>query len=62
MKVSGDVRFCYLLRSSRAMLLQIGDCVGVYWRPNFENNILYPYLPPHITKPKVLVPIPVLAV
>mmetsp|Transcript_29450 Transcript_29450/g.70134 ORF Transcript_29450/g.70134 Transcript_29450/m.70134 type:complete len:242 (-) Transcript_29450:383-1108(-) len=31
---------------------EIGDCVGIYWRPNFENNILYPYLPPHITKPK----------
>mmetsp|Transcript_28768 Transcript_28768/g.81019 ORF Transcript_28768/g.81019 Transcript_28768/m.81019 type:complete len:235 (+) Transcript_28768:177-881(+) len=31
---------------------EIGDCAGVYWRPNFENNVLYPYLPPHITKPK----------
>ncbi|KAL1816429.1 hypothetical protein DCAR_0520823 [Daucus carota subsp. sativus] len=30
---------------------QIGECVGVWWRPNFETY-LYPYCPPHITKPK----------
>lgn len=34
------------------MSLQIGECVGIWWRPNFET-ILYPYCPPHITKPKV---------
>lgn len=42
---------------------EVGDCAGIYWRPNFENNILYPYLPPHITKPKeckklFIVPLP----
>ncbi|KAJ3693009.1 hypothetical protein LUZ60_012104 [Juncus effusus] len=30
---------------------QIGDCVAVWWRPNFET-VMYPYCPPHITKPK----------
>ena len=30
---------------------EIGDCVGCFYRPNFEN-LMYPYLPPHITKPK----------
>lgn len=30
---------------------EVGECIGVYWRPNFET-ILYPYLPPHITRPK----------
>ncbi|KAL4621880.1 hypothetical protein ACB092_06G259900 [Castanea dentata] len=32
---------------------QIGECVGVaiWWRPNFET-VMYPYCPPHITKPK----------
>ena len=32
--------------------LQIGECVAIWWRPNFET-IMYPYCPPHITKPKV---------
>ncbi|ORZ29616.1 Cleavage/polyadenylation specificity factor subunit 5 [Catenaria anguillulae PL171] len=27
------------------------ECVGQWWRPNFET-FLYPYLPPHITRPK----------
>ncbi|KAJ9539664.1 hypothetical protein OSB04_026170 [Centaurea solstitialis] len=31
--------------------LQIGECVAIWWRPNFET-IMYPYCPPHITKPK----------
>lgn len=31
--------------------LQIGECVGTFWRPNFDVN-MYPYLPAHITKPK----------
>ncbi|KAJ8448702.1 hypothetical protein Cgig2_010589 [Carnegiea gigantea] len=31
--------------------LQIGECVGIWWRPNFET-VMYPYCPPHITKPK----------
>ncbi|KAF3796229.1 Pre-mRNA cleavage factor Im subunit 2, partial [Nymphaea thermarum] len=30
---------------------QIGECVAIWWRPNFET-IMYPYSPPHITKPK----------
>uniref|UniRef100_A0A0K8SJ25 Cleavage and polyadenylation specificity factor subunit 5 n=1 Tax=Lygus hesperus TaxID=30085 RepID=A0A0K8SJ25_LYGHE len=29
----------------------IEDTVGNWWRPNFEPPI-YPYIPPHITKPK----------
>jgi hypothetical protein len=33
--------------------LQIGECVGTWWRPNFDT-VLYPYLPPHITRPKEL--------
>lgn len=32
--------------------LQIGECVANWWRPNFET-VMYPYCPPHITKPKV---------
>eukprot|EP01018_Ginkgo_biloba_P004131 Gb_25304 [translate_table: standard] len=34
-----------------SLFLQIGECVGVWWRPNFET-MMYPYCPPHITKPK----------
>ncbi|KAM7258241.1 hypothetical protein ACFE04_013982 [Oxalis oulophora] len=30
---------------------QVGDCMGMWWRPDFES-ILYPYLPPNIKKPK----------
>jgi len=30
---------------------EIGEVLGTFWRPNFEPH-LYPYLPPHITKPK----------
>ncbi|KAL3575783.1 hypothetical protein D5086_023884 [Populus alba] len=30
---------------------QVGECVAIWWRPNFET-IMYPYCPPHITKPK----------
>ncbi|KAK1399545.1 Pre-mRNA cleavage factor Im 25 kDa subunit [Heracleum sosnowskyi] len=30
---------------------EIGECVGTWWRPNFET-VMYPYCPPHITKPK----------
>ncbi|URE16859.1 Cleavage and polyadenylation specificity factor [Musa troglodytarum] len=30
---------------------QIGECVGTWWRPNFET-FLYPQCPPHVTKPK----------
>lgn len=30
---------------------EVGECAGVWWRPNFDT-VFYPYLPPHITKPK----------
>ncbi|XP_020574770.1 pre-mRNA cleavage factor Im 25 kDa subunit 2 isoform X1 [Phalaenopsis equestris] len=30
---------------------QVGECVAIWWRPNFET-VMYPYCPPHITKPK----------
>ncbi|KAF8061923.1 CFIS2 [Scenedesmus sp. PABB004] len=29
----------------------VGECVGAWVRPNFDS-VLYPYLPPHITRPK----------
>ncbi|KAJ9439780.1 Pre-mRNA cleavage factor Im 25 kDa subunit 2 [Diplonema papillatum] len=29
----------------------ISECVSVWYRPNFEA-LMYPYIPPHITKPK----------
>ena len=30
---------------------RVGDCLGTYYRPNFEN-MMYPYCPPHIARPK----------
>ncbi|KAE8722477.1 Cleavage and polyadenylation specificity factor subunit 5 [Hibiscus syriacus] len=30
---------------------QISEAVAICWRPNFET-MMYPYCPPHITKPK----------
>jgi cleavage and polyadenylation specificity factor subunit 5 len=30
---------------------QVGECIGQYWRPNFDHH-MYPYLPAHITRPK----------
>jgi len=30
---------------------QIGECLSVWWRPNFET-FMYPYTPAHVTKPK----------
>ncbi|SNX82045.1 probable CF25 - polyadenylation factor [Melanopsichium pennsylvanicum] len=30
---------------------EIQDCLAQWWRPNFET-FMYPYAPPHITKPK----------
>jgi cleavage and polyadenylation specificity factor subunit 5 len=32
-------------------LFQVGELLCTHWRPNFET-MQYPYLPPHITKPK----------
>lgn len=31
----------------------IGDCIAQWWRPNHET-FLYPYLPPHCSRPKEL--------
>lgn len=39
-----------LRRLSRAAL-QVGECVANWWRPDFEAE-LYPYVAPHITRPK----------
>ncbi|KAK9828531.1 hypothetical protein WJX72_000619 [[Myrmecia] bisecta] len=43
----------HLSPTSEALLTEweVGECVSVFWRPNFEPA-LYPYLPAHITKPK----------
>ena len=30
---------------------QVADCVGRFYRPNFEPS-MYPYCPPHIERPK----------
>ena len=29
----------------------IGDCIAQWWRPN-QETFLYPYLPPHVSRPK----------
>jgi cleavage and polyadenylation specificity factor subunit 5 len=34
------------------LLSHIGECVAVWWRPNFDT-VMYPYCPPNITNPKV---------
>ncbi|XP_057761091.1 pre-mRNA cleavage factor Im 25 kDa subunit 2-like [Arachis stenosperma] len=33
------------------LMLQIGECVARWWRPNFKTY-MYSYCPPHITKSK----------
>ena len=30
---------------------QIGDTLAQWWRPNFET-FMYPFIPPHVTRPK----------
>jgi cleavage and polyadenylation specificity factor subunit 5 len=30
---------------------EVGECLGTWWRPNFDT-VFYPYIPPHISKPK----------
>ncbi|KAK4483675.1 hypothetical protein RD792_010876 [Penstemon davidsonii] len=30
---------------------EIGECLGIWWKPNFEA-VSYPYLPPNIQRPK----------
>ncbi|KAA8917487.1 hypothetical protein TRICI_000353 [Trichomonascus ciferrii] len=29
----------------------VGECIAQWWRPNFES-FMYPFIPPHITRPK----------
>lgn len=29
----------------------VGDCLAQWWRPNFET-FMYPFIPPHVTRPK----------
>ncbi|EGG23547.1 NUDIX hydrolase family protein [Cavenderia fasciculata] len=31
---------------------EIGELVSTWWRPSFEQHTFYPYIPPHISKPK----------
>ncbi len=38
-------------RHDRTLLPQVGECIGQYWRPNFDHH-MYPYLPAHVTRPK----------
>lgn len=33
------------------MKWQVADCLGTFYRPNFETQI-YPYCPTHIERPK----------
>jgi hypothetical protein len=41
-----------IIEGITCMSFQVGECVAEWWRPNFET-VMYPYCPPHITKPKV---------
>lgn len=36
---------------ARAPVWEVGECLGMWWRPDFES-LLYPYLPPNIKRPK----------
>jgi hypothetical protein len=44
-----DTRFIFLLFLIQEWIVE--DTIGNWWRPNFEPS-QYPYIPPHITKPK----------
>jgi len=44
------------LDPSLAVQWQVGECLGVFWRPNFEK-LVFPYLPPHVTRPKEVIKI-----
>jgi len=33
---------------------EVGEQIAVWWRPNFEETV-FPYIPPHITKPKEVI-------
>ncbi|CAG9465352.1 unnamed protein product [Pedinophyceae sp. YPF-701] len=37
--------------SDLAVKWEVAECLGTFWRPNFDP-VLYPYLPPHVTRPK----------
>ncbi len=30
---------------------EVGECLAQWWRPNFET-FMYPFIPPHVTRPK----------
>ncbi|KAJ0251686.1 Pre-mRNA cleavage factor Im 25 kDa subunit 1 [Hirschfeldia incana] len=32
--------------------LEVGECIGMWWKPNFET-LMYPFLPPNVKHPKV---------
>lgn len=38
-------------QENRRVQWDIQLCLGTWWRPHFEKE-MYPYVPPHITKPK----------
>ena len=31
---------------------EVGECLATWWRPTFETVAMYPYMPPHVTRPK----------
>ncbi|KAG7545679.1 NUDIX hydrolase-like domain superfamily [Arabidopsis suecica] len=31
--------------------LEVGECIGMWWRPNFET-LMFPFLPPNVKHPK----------
>ncbi|KAG2433377.1 hypothetical protein HXX76_008438 [Chlamydomonas incerta] len=39
------------LNPSLHVTWDVGEVVGVFYRPNFDT-VFYPYVPPHITRPK----------
>lgn len=51
--ISLTLALSLLLLLLPALFMQVGECVGTWWRPNFDT-VFYPYLPPHITRPKEL--------
>ncbi|KAG9156277.1 hypothetical protein Leryth_009150 [Lithospermum erythrorhizon] len=36
---------------SRGLGWEVGECLGMWWRPDFQT-VLYPYVPPNIKTPK----------
>eukprot|EP01023_Acetabularia_acetabulum_P066533 TRINITY_DN899_c2_g1_i1.p1 TRINITY_DN899_c2_g1~~TRINITY_DN899_c2_g1_i1.p1 ORF type:complete len:235 (-),score=24.98 TRINITY_DN899_c2_g1_i1:344-997(-) len=39
------------LEGSERVDWEVGQCIGVYYRPSFDT-VVYPYLPPHVSRPK----------